>query len=324
MIMARAEQSSDKKSTAEVTTLSRRESIALIATTLLKNPAAILRFWIMSPNEERYVSPPRSYELPVFRKDMRHCTSDEEYLRPTPYCNPREPVVIAMANKLGAYEKTDYEFAEAAFDFVTHNLRLSVCPFNGAGATLESGTGSCWELMSVFIALCRAAGIKARYMGFPRAQTEEDEETMSIVDPLFARLYVAMADIGGLAEAYVDGAWINADLVASPEMQAVRGLPIKRFEEGLIASKVVDNPLHEWHSESIPSFAARSMQMLKWFAPAMYQRINVGMLKQYTIGRKIIEDAGGIEAYDQRARERWELTSPIIVAEDNPALEFVD
>jgi hypothetical protein len=44
----------------------------------------------------------------------------------------------------------------------------------------------------------------------------------------------------------------------------------------------------------------------------------------YVIGRKIIEEAGGIEAYNQRARKKWGLTSPVIEAKDNPALVFED
>jgi Transglutaminase-like superfamily len=309
--MVQGEETSDSRSVAAeaVTTLSRRESALLIAKTLLRNPAALIKFWVMTPGEERYVLPPRRYELPAFHDRMQHCTSDEKYLRPTLYCNPREPIVIAMANELGAYEKPDYEFAEAAYEFITRSMTLAVCPFEDVGTTLEKGTGSCWNLMNVFVALCRAGGVKARYMGVKRALTEEDQEAMSRVDPFFARIYVAMSDIFGLAEAYIDGEWVGADLTASPEIQAVRGLPIKKFGEGLIASETVDDPSQEWHSESMPRFAARGMVMLRWLAPAMNERINVGILKQYALGREIIEKAGGIEAYDRNARRRRRLLS---------------
>jgi len=128
----------------------------------------------------------------------------------------------------------------------------------------------------------------------------------------------------GEGEVYIDGVWMDADLVASPEMHAARGLPIKQLGEGLISSQTIADPSQEWHSESMPRFAARGMTMLRWLAPAMYQRINVGILRQYALGRKIIEEAGGIEAYNQRAREKWGLTSPVIEAKDNPALVFED
>jgi hypothetical protein len=304
--MAKAEEISDSGSMATevITTFSGRESAVLVAKTVLKNPAAIVRFWVMSPGEERYVRPPRRYELPAYHDGMRHCTSDEKYLRPTLYCNPREPLVIAMANELGAYEKPDYEFAEAANEFITHNMTLSVCPFTDVGTTLKRGTGSCWNLINVFVALCRAAGIKARITGVKRVMTEEDQEALSSVDPFFGEIYVAMADVFALGEACIDGVWMGADLLASPELQAVRGFPIKKLGEGLMASETVNDPSQEWHSESMPRFAARGMTMLRWLAPAMYERINVGILRQYALGRKIIEEAGGSEAYDLNARRR--------------------
>src|SRR5208337_3417153 len=74
---------------------------------LLANPAALKKLMVRGPDEERYVRPPREYELPEYREGMQHCTSNEKYLRPTRYCNPREPAIIAMANELGAYELSD-------------------------------------------------------------------------------------------------------------------------------------------------------------------------------------------------------------------------
>ncbi|MGZ4910923.1 MAG: hypothetical protein ACXVI1_09515 [Halobacteriota archaeon] len=82
---------------------------------LLESPAALRKFRVIGPNEERYVRPPREYEIPPFRKSMKWCTSKEKYLRPTRWCNPSEPEIVAMANELGAYKLSDYEFADAAF-----------------------------------------------------------------------------------------------------------------------------------------------------------------------------------------------------------------
>jgi Transglutaminase-like superfamily len=310
MAGSKKEGSDSRSSGAEVvTTLSPRESVLLIAKTLLKDPVALIKFWIMMPGEERHVCPPRRYELPDYQDGMQSCTSEEEYLRPTLYCNPRDPVVVALANELGAFEKPDYEFAESAYEFITCNMTLAFCPFDDVRTTLERGTGSCWNLINVFVALCRAAGIKARYRGAKRAMTEGDQEAMSSIDPFFARIYVAMSDVFAVGEACIDGVWMSADLVASPELQAIRGLPIKKLGEALIASATVDDPTQGWHSESMPRFAARGMMMMKWLAPAMNERLNVGILRQYALGRQIIDEAGGIEAYDRNARRRSRLLS---------------
>src|SRR5674476_71509 len=37
---------------------------------LLENPAALKKCRVMGPDEERYVRPPRQYELPPFRENM--------------------------------------------------------------------------------------------------------------------------------------------------------------------------------------------------------------------------------------------------------------
>ena len=89
---------------------------------------------------------------------MKVCISDEKYLRPTLFCNHHEPEVIALAHQLGAYQKTDREFAEAAFHFVKEKMPLEVLPLNEVSETLKRGTGTCFHLISALIALCRAAG----------------------------------------------------------------------------------------------------------------------------------------------------------------------
>jgi hypothetical protein len=222
-----------------------------------------------------------------------------------------------MANDLGAYEKPDYEFAEAANEFITHNMTLSVRPFADVGTTLKRGTGSCYNMMSVFVALCRAAGIKAGYRYVKRRVIPEDrQEAMLSLDPFYGEIYRAMADVSGQSEACIDGVWMGVDLLASPEMQAVRGLPIKKLGEGLMASGTVNDPSQEWHSESMPPFSARGNMMLRWLAPAMYERINVSILRQYALGKKIIEEAGGSEAYDLNARRRKEPFSAEKIAEE--------
>jgi len=78
---------------------------------------------------------------PQFHEDMRYSTSNEQYLRPTRWCTPREPDVVAMANELGAYELLDYEFAEAAYWFVKTKMVAEMLPLDNVSATLKRGTG---------------------------------------------------------------------------------------------------------------------------------------------------------------------------------------
>ncbi len=172
----------------EVQRQSKLKGVLLFAKMLLKNPALFRTFRVMGPDEERYVRPARRYEIPPFHKGMRYCTFNETYLRPTRWCNPRESEVVAMANELGAYELPDYEFAEASLEFVKTNMTNEMCPLDSAGATLRRGTGSCFHLINVWIALCRSAGIKARYKIYEIVFSEGMQSQFVVADPLLLML----------------------------------------------------------------------------------------------------------------------------------------
>ena len=61
---------------------------------------------------------------------MKCCDSEEKYLRPTLFCNHKAPEVVALANQLGAFKKSDYEFAKSAFHFVKEKMPLEILTFN--------------------------------------------------------------------------------------------------------------------------------------------------------------------------------------------------
>ena len=56
------------------------------------------------------------------------------------------------------------------------------------------------------------------------------------------------------------------------------------------------------HLESVPLMPGITLRVGCWFAPVLMERANV--IHSAPLGRKIIEEAGGIEAYDQKARGR--------------------
>lgn len=94
----------------------------LLPKMLLKNPFMLKKMRRMDPDEERYVAPPRSYELSEYRQGMRYSTSNEPYLRRARWCNYREPEVVALAHELGAYELSDRDYAEAAYWWMKSNM----------------------------------------------------------------------------------------------------------------------------------------------------------------------------------------------------------
>ncbi len=289
---------------------SRLMNAASLAKMMFKNGGAFRKFRVMGPDEERYVRPQREYQIPPFHEDMRYSTSNEPYLRPTRWCNPREPAVIAMANELGAFELSDYEFAEAAYWFVKTKMAAEMLPLDSVGATLKRGTGTCYHLISVFIALCRAAGIKARYKTFRmklpaefmNIEMSEDEAMMA---PMFN-----MGTPEGEGEAYIDGTWVVAHVAMRPELFAVNGgLPITKLGEDAIDMTFELIPGTIKRFESLPLRLGIALKAGTWLAPASLERTNISIQKRVQQGRLIIEEAGGIEAYDQKARRIRELYS---------------
>ena len=288
---------------------SRLTEMATLTKMTLKNAAAFRKLRVIGPDEERYVRPPRQYELPQFHEDMRYSTSNEQYLRPTRWCNPREPEVVAMANELSAYELSDYEFAEAAYWFVKTKMLAEMLPLDSVSATLKRGTGTCYHLISVFIALCRAAGIKARYKTFrmklPEAFMDlEMSEHETMIAPMFN-----MGTPEGEGEAYIDGTWIVAHVAMRPELFAVHGLPITKLGEDSMDMTFELIPGTIKCFESLPLRLGIALKAGTWLAPATMERTNISIQKRCLQGRLIIEKAGGIEAYDQNARRIKELYS---------------
>ena len=256
------------------------------------------------PSEERYVRPQRRYDLPPYSDGMHTCRSNERYLRPTRYCNSRAPEVIALAHALGAYQKPDHEFARAAFEFAKEKMVLEILPIGDVEETLRRGTGTCFGLISVFIALCRAAGIRARYKIYATNMIEAWRDAVIDVDPLVKKWYDMLGYflLEGEGEAYVDGRWVVAHVGPTAERQAAAGIPITRFGEDSLGIWFFARPGTIMRLESLPLGLAGGTRLLQMIAPGSMERVNVSIQRQIERGRQIIQEAGGVPAYDERAR----------------------
>ena len=292
---------------------------------IIAHPSTFINHRKIGVDEPRYTRQPKPYELPEYRQGMKHSASNEMYLRPTRFCDPSEPEVIAMANELGAYELSDWEFADAAYWFIKDNLSFEMVKMDGAGATLRRGTGTCYHLISVFNALCRAAGIKARYklfaMNYDRYTTSSRS---SNVDPLWDGLYNSLGYLMSEAESEVclDGEWTVAHPVTPGEVQAVKGMPITRLGEDSIGTFFDAVPGTIKLVESIPWGTDWGFNFLVFLSPATPERVGVQFQRATAGGRQVIAAAGGREAYDAKARERLRPAMPAIEAKDSSALVF--
>lgn len=275
-----------------------------LSKTLITNAGDVVKLRQVRPLEEHYVRPDRAYELPTYSAGMQYCRSNEKYLRPTRLCNPWEPEVIALANWLGSYEKSNYEFAQAAFEFTKERMYLEIMPLDGVAETIQRGTGTCFQLISVFIALCRAAGIHARYKMYATNMLQAWREVMIDADPLAKRWYDALGyfTIEGEGEAFVDGRWQVAHVGPTAERQAAAGIPITRFGEDALGIWFFARPGTIMRLESVPFGLARSSRLLHQIAPGSMERINISVVNQTRRGEEILRAAGGVRAYDERVR----------------------
>jgi hypothetical protein len=260
-----------------------------------------------------YVRPKLSYDIPNYEKGMKYCSSEEKYLRPTLYCNSQAPEIIALANQLGAYKKSDYEFAQAAFEFTKRKIILEFVPLDGVEQTLKRGTGTCLHKISIFIALCRAAGIQARYKFF--ALTMLDEWAQPALDnaPLMKQWYDVMGFflLHGEGEVFVDGKWIPGDVGAEPERQASVWLPVTKLGEDSIGIWLFPIPGTIIQRESIPlGLKLPSEVLMKRLVPNSVVGLNNGILDQIEKGKKIIKEAGGEKAYDEISRQKRAKSMP--------------
>jgi hypothetical protein len=322
-------QVSAERGSKELPKLSRFASGLTVAKLVLRNPGVLKKLMVLGPDEPRYVRPPRQYVLPAYREGMKRCTSNEKYLRPTRWCNPREPLVVAMAHELGAYELSDWEFAEAAYWFVKTKFAGEIVPLDSVSATLRRGTGTCMHLNSLWIALCRAAGIKARYKRFQAllqnvvmdldvTKLVDLDETEQAMVPELVTAFQAFDPAGAHAEgeACIDGEWVVADVGMDPETQAYAGIPITKFgEDSIDATGWKPIPGTIERVESLPLAVGITMRLQSLLIPTVMERANVIFSEMVPLGRKIIEEAGGIEAYDRSVRRKRELFATEEIAE---------
>ena len=285
--------------------------VTSITGVLLGNLGELSRLRQTKESEEHYVRPAKRFTLPAYSPEMKTTHSRERYLRPVPYCNCRAPEVVALAHELGAFQKSDMEYAEAAFQFAKEQTTLEIRPIQEVEETLRLGTGTCFELIGVFIALCRAAGIPARYKIFSTNMIQSWRESTIDADPLLQKWYDSLDNFlfEGEGEAFIDGQWMVAHVGPTAERQAAGGIPVTRFGEDSLGVWFTAKPGTIMHLEALPWGITFGSHLLHRISPASMERVNISVLKQIKNGKQILAEAGSVQAYDTAARAKTPATS---------------
>ncbi len=274
----------------------------------------------LNQSEKKYTRPTRRFHLPEYKPGMKYCTQNRQYLRPTRYCNSHAPEIIALADQLGAYRKSDRDFAEAAFEFIKHSIDIEILPLDNAENTLRRGTGTCLHRVALLVALCRTAGIMSRYKLYTLADSMD--ETVS--DDRFGRQW--NEELGNLlfhgeAEVYIDNEWIAGSIGLTAERQASRNLPITRFGEVALGVWYSVNPESIVQLESIPCGFDVLMKFVYRMAPKAIDNVNKNLQEQCARGRAILIEKGE-QAYDAEARRNFKQPMPQAVMKERKEITF--
>ena len=227
-------------------------------TSVLKTSAfhlsEVKKMRVVPKEQERYVRPERPYDVPEHVKGMRCGATGEKYLSPTRFCDPHDPRIMAMAHALGAFQVSDLEFAKRAHELAKEKMIVEYLPFDSAGDTLERGTGTCFHLANTMVALCRAAGIKARYKVFAMNMIAVWYQKMLGADSFMQKWYDSLGYflIEAEVQVFIDGRWMDAVVGPDAGWQATMGDPISKLGETSLENWFEAIPGTVMYCESIP------------------------------------------------------------------------
>lgn len=81
---------------------------------------------------------------------------------PSPYIESRHPKIVAMAKEVIADAETDWQKAEAIYNWIRQHVSYTSGELKGAARALYDKTADTDEFTSLFVAMCRAVKIPAR------------------------------------------------------------------------------------------------------------------------------------------------------------------
>jgi hypothetical protein len=273
---------------------------------LIRHPILIYKtakMKIKSP-KKTVVEELHDYQIPKYSSDMKYCKSSKKYLRPVKYCESDAPEVIAMANKLGAFNVDNRKYAENVFHFVKNNIKSKNVPVYGAVKTLKKKYGSCFDSASIFIALCRCGGVEARYKIYLHKEAPEGFQTLS--DTLDEDLLGGLSIIAAfytVAEVKIDDVWLECEVTSPPELDAFWNVPIAHFGEncGKVGGWLPDDVIY---LEKLPYRITIPTNFMFKLLSKLMKEINLVTEEEWQQGRKKLEKMGRKE-YDKKARRKY-------------------
>jgi hypothetical protein len=178
------------------------------------------------------------------------------------------------------------------------------------------------HINNVYVALCRAAGIKTRYKMFAaiQSQTTYDE----LYDPMMQKWYDALGyfSLESDIEVFIDGKWVVANPAPTPERQAAMSIPITKFGEEALGVWFNAIPGTIFWTESIPYGLDYLLKALIKIAPGTVDTINTNIQHLREKGARIIQEHGGEMHYDTYRRENFKPVFPTMKIQKHHGIIF--
>ncbi len=110
---------------------------------------------------------PLPEDVHQWKRPARPTRHLRRYLGKSPQIETTHPRIKSLSRKLAVEADSDWKLVQRYYDWVRENITYRQGPLKGALKALEDGTGDCEEMTSLFVALCRAAGVPARSVWVP-------------------------------------------------------------------------------------------------------------------------------------------------------------
>ncbi|MHA1409997.1 MAG: transglutaminase domain-containing protein [Candidatus Odinarchaeia archaeon] len=113
-----------------------------------------------------------------------------KYTQPSVWVDSNHPDIRHMSLNLAKGVSNPLAKAKVFFDFVIRHIKYKLMDEQGALFALKNGIGDCTEYSTLFCALCRAAGIPARWIQGETYSNKQTEEALGNIAHKWAEFYL--------------------------------------------------------------------------------------------------------------------------------------
>jgi transglutaminase-like putative cysteine protease len=256
------------------------------------------------------------YEIPKYESNMRYCNSDDSYLSPSKFIQSDAPEIIALANSLGAFQKSDWDYANSAFRWVRENISFRVQqPDQSALGTLKTGKATCIGKMHLLAALLKCGGMPIRF----RIDTIRTEQNLVVfAEDIYSKsemneIIRSSTDFINnfphqLLEVKIGDRWILGEPSVNPELAASLGYPIPKLGDDPSLSWVGGYGGNYIYLDKFPNlimgFMNLGFKLYVKLLPGVAYTTDEGLKEMEEKGRNILKQYGSIEKYDKEKRSK--------------------